>query len=403
MQANIKDFLEISYENKPCYNIYFKDNFVDLPKLLKEKYASNAVKICVVTDSNVERLYADEVKHKIESEFSEVYTFSFCAGEKYKQLSTVEMLYSFLVENNFHRSDVLVALGGGVVGDLTGFCAATFLRGISFVQVPTTLLSQVDSSVGGKTGVDFNAYKNMVGAFYMPDMVYMNESVLKNLSKEQFSSGMAEVIKYGCIQDQEFYEFLRRHQTEICNAVTGNTKKDAQNAMDSDSKNHISANSNSEDLSCKELIKKVLYTSCYCKKVVVEEDPKEAGIRATLNYGHTLGHAIEKLSDFSLYHGHSVALGMVCAFYIDVQRGVFSEEDLHSFKDMLKSYGLFIDLQEAGVSLDVSQVLSAVKNDKKATSKGVKFIRLQAMGEAVIDTSVSVEEMTAALHYIGCS
>ncbi len=205
--------MSVLYEKKPCYDIVFTQSFAELWQEL-EPLGCEDKKLCIVTDSKVDELYGDELlgilqggnaarKHCVKA-----VKFVFPCGEENKNLDTVKSIYKFLIEEGFGRRDMLVALGGGVVGDTTGYAAATYLRGIDFVQVPTTLLAQADSSIGGKTGVDFDGYKNMVGAFKMPRLVYMNFSVLQTLEDRQFFSGFAEIMKHGLIKDAAFYEWL---------------------------------------------------------------------------------------------------------------------------------------------------------------------------------------------------
>ena len=270
--------INVKYEGKPLYNIVIEQSFDKLAEEF-DKLGVTGRKLCIVSDSNVAPLYAKHIEEQLLKTGNKVFTFVFEAGEANKNLDTVEDVYEFLIKNHFDRKDMLVALGGGVVGDLTGFTAATYLRGISFIQVPTSLLAQVDSSIGGKTGVDFRAYKNMVGAFYQPKLVYMNISVLKSLSDRLFNSGFGEIIKHGLIKDAAYYEWLRDN---ISNIKSRNS----------------------------DALEQMIYVSCNIKREVVEKDPKEKGDRALLNYGHTLGHAIEKLMDFKLYHGECVTLGL---------------------------------------------------------------------------------------------
>ena len=281
--------INVKYEGKPLYNIVIEQSFDKLAEEF-DKLGVTGRKLCIVSDSNVAPLYAKYVEDQLSKTGNKVFTYVFEAGEANKNLDTVEDVYEFLIKNHFDRKDMLVALGGGVVGDLTGFTAATYLRGISFIQVPTSLLAQVDSSIGGKTGVDFRAYKNMVGAFYQPKLVYMNISVLKSLSDRLFNSGFGEIIKHGLIKDAAYYKWLRDNISNI-------------------------KNRNSDAL------EQMIYVSCNIKREVVEKDPKEKGDRALLNYGHTLGHAIEKLMNFKLYHGECVTLGMIAALRISVHRG----------------------------------------------------------------------------------
>ena len=291
----MSDSLNVSYEGKPCYDIFFSDHFNDLNTKIDELGFINR-KIAIITDSNIDPLHGQSVRDAIDTSTHNVFLFEIEAGENHKNLETVHDIFSFLISNHFDRHDLLIALGGGVVGDITGFCAATYLRGISFMQIPTTLLSQTDSSVGGKTGIDFDGYKNMIGAFYMPRLVYINISVLKTLDGRQFASGFAEVMKYGLIKDQDFYIWLLDHIYEI------------------------------EDRDPQTLIY-MIRRSCEIKKEVVEKDPREQGERALLNFGHTIGHAIEKARKFELLHGECVALGSIAAAHISWQKHMISDEE----------------------------------------------------------------------------
>jgi len=356
--------LNVLYQEKPCYNIVIEKDFNQLGKAFGELNVSGK-KICIVTDSNVGPLYASEVKSILESTGNQVLVYTFPAGEENKTLSTVEDVYAFLIENKFDRTDMLAALGGGVVGDLTGFTAATYLRGISFIQIPTSLLAQVDSSIGGKTGVDFRAYKNMVGAFYMPKLVYMNIATLKSLSDRLFNSGLGEIIKHGLIKDRNYYDWLSQNSSQIL--------------------------SRDEDA-----LEQMVYVSCTIKKAVVEKDPTEKGDRALLNFGHTLGHAIEKQMNFSLYHGECVGLGMIAALAISKKRGLITEQE---FEDVIKLLGIYhFPLHVTGIT--PKDVVAVSKNDKKMVSNKIKFILIRGVGNAFIDMTVTDEEMLEALSFV---
>ena len=211
----MKEKLTVSCEGKPCYDILLTIGFEELAGAALSVSAPER-KICIVTDTNVAPLYAAQVKEAFSSAFAQVEVFEFPAGEENKTLANIQTLYAFLIEHHFDRRDMLAALGGGVVGDMTGFAAATYLRGIDFIQIPTTLLAQVDSSIGGKTGVDFDSYKNMVGAFHMPKLVYMNLDTLQTLDARQYYSGFAEIMKHGLIKDAKYYEWLISNMYEIC-------------------------------------------------------------------------------------------------------------------------------------------------------------------------------------------
>ncbi len=353
--------LTIHYEDKPIYDIVYSDDFDLLGEKLTELSFTDK-KICIVSETNVASLYMDAILLSVDRCCNKTFKFIFPEGEASKNLDVVKDLYTYLIENKFDRNDILIALGGGVVGDLTGYTAATYLRGIDFIQVPTSLLSQVDSSVGGKTGVDFNSYKNMVGAFHMPRLVYMNLSVLNTLSVRQFNSGMGETVKYGLIKDREFFDYL-----------TANV--DSIRALELDT------------------IYTMIRRSCISKKNVVENDPTEKGERELLNFGHTLGHAIEKYMNFNLLHGECVFIGSLLATIISYNKGYISKEDKELIFSVINQY----DIPELPKDLDIGTVISYTKNDKKMSGNTIKFILLKKIGEAFIDTSVTTEDMREAL------
>lgn len=367
--------ITIQKDKKPIYDIVIQDQFAPLAEEM-DCLGYKGRKICIVTDSNTV-YYANEIEMLLTPLASMVAVFTFPAGEENKNLDVVRQLYTFLIERKFERKDVLFALGGGVVGDLTGFAAATYLRGIDFVQVPTTLLSQADSSIGGKTGVDFDGYKNMVGAFCMPKLVYMNVQTLRTLDRRIYLSGMGEVIKHGLIQNKGFYDWLKKNGEAVKSRST-------------DALIHMALE------------------NCHCKGSIVEEDPTEQGVRAILNFGHTLGHAIEKQVNFSMYHGECVAVGMVAAAYISYEKGFLKKEELKDIEDTLCMYELPIRVEH----IDKYAVLKATKSDKKMENSKIRFILLSSLGTAFINTTmltskqnpveVSDEDMIRALEYIGC-
>lgn len=359
--------INILYEKKPCYDIVFSTDFEDLTAEL-DALSMKERKVCVVTDSHVKSLYGEEIMSLLNGKCLKNVIFSFPAGEENKTLDTVKSIYTFLIEEKFDRKDLLIALGGGVTGDITGYTAATYLRGIDFVQIPTTLLAQADSSIGGKTGVDFDGYKNMVGAFYMPRLVYMNVSTLKTLEDRQFYSGFAEVMKHGLIKDSAFYEWLIENMYEICDRE-------------------------------QETLLEMVQRSCMIKKLVVEKDPEEKDDRALLNFGHTIGHAIEKYKDFSLTHGECVALGAVAAAFISWKHEWLSMEEYYEIRDMFVPFYLPISIED----IDPAEILKLTKSDKKMENGQIKFILLKKVGKAVIDKNVSDEDILNALseiHYV---
>ncbi len=356
--------MQVVFKDGKDYEILFENSFDNLTEEVK-KLAGADRKLCIITDETVAGLYAEQVKSLLEKEFSGVYVFAFEAGEKSKNLEIVQKVYTYLIEKGFERKDMLLALGGGVVGDLTGFCAATYLRGVDFIQIPTTLLSQVDSSIGGKTGVDFQQYKNMVGAFKMPRLVYINTATLDSLPPREFACGMGEVMKAGLIKDGNFYGWLINSLYEI---------------QDKDP----------------ETIKLLLYNSCDIKRRVVEKDPFEQGERALLNLGHTVGHAIEKAKNFTLLHGECVALGCVAAAFISYKRQMLSFDEYYEIRDMFVPFGLPITVED----IDPDEILKLTKNDKKMNNGKIRFILLKKIGKAVIEPDVSDEEVLAGIREI---
>ena len=357
--------LTINYNGTPCYKIELQTSFDGLPDSLKELNLFKK-RLCIVTDSNVEALYGEKLQKILEKAgCTQVYRFVFPAGEENKTLDVINNLYEFLICHQFDRSDVLIALGGGVTGDMTGYAAATYLRGIRFVQVPTTLLSMVDSGIGGKTGVDFKGYKNMVGAFYMPSLVYVNISVLQTLDSRQISAGMGEIIKHSLIRDVNYYRQLKNNAEHIMSLDTGS-------------------------------VTNMIFRSQEIKKQVVENDPKEKGERAHLNFGHTIGHAIEKALHFSLLHGECVALGMVAVAHISFLRGVLSWEDIISIEEIISAYGLPVRFKD----LNNKEIITNCFHDKKKEGNSIRFVLLDSIGSCYTTTDVTEDEMNAAIDYL---
>ncbi len=342
----------------PGYDIVITEGMPELSSYL-DALSVRDRKVLIITDSTVGKLYLNEVTDAVSSSFAGVYSCVIPAGEENKNLDRIRDILNTLIENKFDRNDLCIALGGGVIGDMAGFASAVYLRGIRFIQIPTTLLAQTDSSIGGKTGVDLDNYKNMVGAFHQPALVYINVSFLKSLSKREFASGMAEILKHGLIMDNSYYEWLVNHFTEI-------------NDLDG------------------EYLTKMIHRSCEIKAYVVEQDPTEKGMRAILNFGHTIGHAIEKYMDFRLMHGECVALGIIAASYISYRRGYIETEDFYEIRDMFLPFNLPLSLSDEA---DPEEILKLTKLDKKMDKGHIRFILLEKTGKAYIDTTVTDEEL----------
>ncbi len=364
MEEEKRIVLPVKMNGKFSYSIVLEDSFEQLAEEMGPLEAEER-RICIVTDSQVGPLYKEAVKQELLKVCKKVTTYTIEAGEEHKTLDTVKGLYEHLILEHFDRKDILAALGGGVVGDLTGFTAATYLRGIRFIQIPTTLLSQVDSSIGGKTGVDFDNWKNMVGAFHMPSLVYMNLSVLKTLPDRQFASGMAEILKHGLIRNAAYYEQLLKDQDAI------------------------------RDREYKALLP-MIAESCRIKRAVVEADPTEQGERALLNFGHTIGHAVEKLKDFRLLHGECVAVGMAAAGFISWQRGLLDIDAMEKITRGLRAFSLPVSTE----GLEAGKVVETTRSDKKMEAGSIKFILLRSIGEAYVDRTVTEEELLDAVSWI---
>ena len=309
-----------------------------------------AGKIALVTDSTAGPLYLERVAASLERAGFTVLRCTVPAGEGSKSAETLAALWEKFMEFGLTRTDAVAALGGGMVGDLAGFAAATILRGVDYVQIPTTLLAQVDSSVGGKVAVDLRAGKNLAGAFWQPSLVLMAPEVLDTLPDRDFSSGMAEVIKYGCIADRTFFDFLAAH---------GSRK------------------------AIMEEIESVLYICCNIKRKVVEEDERDTGLRMILNFGHTIGHAFERLGNYEKWtHGEAVAAGMCSAIEVGLRLGDSRKEDLEELKGLLEAFQLPTRIPCRGNEA-WEAIVSAVGLDKKGAGEELTMIFLKRLGEAI--------------------
>ena len=359
----------VEREGEFSYPIVFEKGFEGLPEALREVGLAGK-KCMLVSDSNVAPLYLAAAKEKLGVAGCEVFTFVFPAGEENKNLAVVQDLYERSIEAGLDRGSFFAALGGGVTGDLTGFASATYLRGVDFIQLPTTLLSQVDSSVGGKTGVDFLSYKNMVGAFHQPRLVYMAMDTLKTLPAVQFASGMGEVLKTGLICDGVFFR----------ETVTGRAAIQERDPV---------------------ALTMLIRRCCEIKASVVAADPTEKGVRALLNLGHTIGHAIEKKMDFTLLHGQCVALGLIATAVVSKGRGLMTGEEVLEVEKACEAFSLPTRVPALGtLRLDPLEVLEATKKDKKMEKGRVKFILMRGIGDSFIDSSVSDEELLAGIRKV---
>lgn len=306
-------------------------------------------KAMVISDTNVFPLYGAQVMQSLTGSGFSCRSFQFPAGESSKRLGTIEAMYQALAENSFTRSDFIVALGGGVTGDMAGYAAATFLRGIGFIQIPTSLLAQIDSSVGGKTGVDLPAGKNLVGAFHQPRLVLIDPDTLATLPRRYFADGMGEAIKYGCIKDSSLFRMILE-----------------ENVQDKP--------------------EEMIFRCVDIKRVVVEHDEFDTGERMLLNFGHTFGHALEKLYDFQkLSHGEAVGIGMVMIAEYGEAAGFTKKGTAAKIREALKKYDLPTE-----DTAETEKILAATALDKKGVGSNIRVILLKEIGEAF------VEEMSRA-------
>ena len=304
---------------------------------------TKAIRAVIISDTNVSPLYADRVKNSLEKGGFETSLFVFQAGESSKRLSTIEKIYTHLFENNITRTDIIIALGGGVTGDMAGFAAATYLRGIDFVQIPTSLLAQVDSSVGGKTAVDLPTGKNLVGAFWQPILVLIDSDTLDTLPEKFFKDGLGEVIKYGCIRSKSLFERL-------------------------------------ESENPKDFIDDIIFECVSIKRDVVEHDERDTGERAVLNFGHTLGHALEKLNNYeNLTHGEAVSAGSAIITRISERHGLTEKGTSKRLENLLAKYDLPINSD-----FPLSEIINATRGDKKSTGKSIKFVFLDKIGSCFV-------------------
>ena len=330
------------------YPIIIKKGLIDetgieIKKVFKGK------KIFILSDKNVASYYGDKVKECLIKEGYNVRLMALEPGEETKSFNTLPSVYNELLDFKLTRSDLIITLGGGVIGDLGGFVASAFLRGVAFVQMPTSLLAQVDSSVGGKVAVDLEKGKNLVGSFYHPKLVLIDPNVLKTLSDRFFKDGMAEVIKYGCIKDREFFYFLKDLKT----------KEEVMNN-----------------------IEKIIHTCCDIKRCVVENDEKDTGERMLLNFGHTLGHAVETYYNYSKFtHGEAVAIGMYEISKIAEAKGLTESGVAEDIKEILIQYGL---PYEAPIK-ESSDILDTISLDKKNIDNVLKVVLIKTMGEAYLE------------------
>jgi len=319
--------------------------------------------VAIVTNTTVAPLYLDKLTQTLQAVGVSVIPIILPDGEAYKNTETLNKIYDALLQNRCERSTTLIALGGGVIGDLTGYAAATYLRGVPFIQIPTTLLSQVDSSVGGKTGINHPLGKNMIGAFYQPQVVLADIDTLKTLPVREFSAGMAEVIKYGLIRDADFFEWLEAHIEKLMSLEES-------------------------------AISEAIYRSCQNKADVVARDEHETGERALLNLGHTFGHAIENAMGYGVWlHGEAVAAGTMMAADLSQRMGWLSAAEVARIRALLTKARLPLDAPKLGAD----KYLELMQMDKKVADGKIRLVLQQGIGKSVITSDYDADKLRATL------
>ncbi len=349
------------------YDINIGENLLNDAKLLTKHI--NTKQVCIVSDETVADLYLEKVVNSLQTIPNiKIVSVLLPKGETNKNQQTLNLIYDKLIDNKFSRDCILIALGGGIVGDITGFAAASYQRGIDFIQIPTTLLSQVDSSVGGKTGVNHPKGKNMIGAFHQPKAVIIDVCVLKTLDKREISAGMAEVIKYGLIGDIDFLQRLNKIAEKV-------VKLNPQ------------------------ILIEIIKTSCLHKAKVVANDEKEKGERALLNLGHTFGHAVETITNYKTYlHGEAVAIGTMMAAELSKKLGKLSSDDVELIETLFTKSNSPTKLDNSNNIYNSEEIYNAMLLDKKVAAGKLKLIVFEKLGKAIIDNSIDKTDILRAIN-----
>jgi 3-dehydroquinate synthase len=341
------------------YNIMIGNNMLKEIGGAFDKFEFSG-KVAMISNPTVYALYGKTVASALKRSGNDLTEVLIPDGEEYKSLEYTEKIYESLLKSRLDRKSVLIALGGGVIGDITGFAASTYMRGIDFIQVPTTLLAQVDSSVGGKTGVNHPLGKNMIGAFWQPRLVWIDTATLNTLPRREFLSGLGEVIKYGVIWDEEFLAYLEANQDKIL-------------SLDATTLTHI------------------IGRSCEIKAEVVSKDERESGLRAILNYGHTIGHALETLTGYRKYlHGEAVSIGMYMEARLSHQLGLIDKRAVARIKALIDSFGLPTEMPG---DIGVQDLIGKMQLDKKTVAGRMHFVLPERVGQVRIYSEVSVEDI----------
>lgn len=349
------------------YDIVIDTNAIDyLAEFLKGKKYS---KIFVITDENVAAVHLDKIKDALYDVRVVKEIIVTEAGEHIKSFQYLEKVCEAILQRNADRKSLVIAFGGGVIGDLSGFIASVLLRGVDFIQIPTTLLAAVDSSVGGKTAINSKAGKNLIGSFYQPQLVICDLNLLKTLPEREIKSGYAEILKYGLIQDEGFFKFLTKEYKNV--------------------------------FACEEnALRAVVEKSCAIKASIVSKDEKENGLRALLNFGHTFGHTFETETNYSdeILHGEAVALGMLMAAKMSLNFNMISQKDFDRIKSHLEECGFVTDPKKIRPSWNKESLINHLYKDKKNENENLTFILLEGIGESMVKKSVNLDDFLKVLN-----
>jgi len=348
--------VKLSLENQ-SYNIFVGNSIL---KELPKKINSNKLErnFFVVVDESVERFHKDYINAVISQLNGRTFVYILKSGENSKSYKELNKIYSALLGNNFGRDSLLIGIGGGVTGDLSGYAAATYMRGIQLIHIPTTLLAAVDSAIGGKTGINFETKKNIVGAFYQPKFVLIDSHFLNSLPEEEFKSGMGEIIKNAFLSGPDLFDYLSKNMTKIF-------------------------------LRDEKVIRKIIIESVKIKASVVSQDEKESGLRKILNLGHTFAHAIETDLNFRIKHGEAVVAGIICALFLSNKVGLLEKNQLDKFLTL----PLKINVPDSLKKLNVKRMYEVMKADKKNRGDEIKFVLVTDLGKILIDVSASKKDV----------
>jgi len=341
------------------YNIMIGNGILkDIGGIIEKFEFSN--KLALISNPTVYDLYGKTVSESLKASGHDLIEVLLPDGEEYKSLASTEKIYESMLKAKLDRKSALIALGGGVIGDITGFAASTYMRGIDFIQIPTTLLAQVDSSVGGKTGVNHPLGKNMIGAFWQPRLVWVDTATLETLPRREFLSGLGEVIKYGVIWDEDFFAYLESNRDKILR-------------LDKEALTHI------------------IRRSCEIKSEVVSKDERESGLRAILNYGHTIGHAIETITGYKKYlHGEAVAIGMYMEARLSHQLGLIEKKAVAKIKALIDSYELPSKMPD---EIQINDLVEKMQIDKKTVGGKMHFVLPEKVGAVRIHSGITSEDI----------